>query len=112
MPIPIRHEDGEDWQVVHGSKYANEVPGLVIPNSFCLRIRRARVASRGKHPPARTVERMVDTNAILRGLNEIADQYDKGSIRILVNSYATKCVATDLQMAIMDFTAEARDHEN
>jgi hypothetical protein len=55
---------------------------------------------------------MVDTNAILRGLNEIADQYDKGSIRILVNSYATKCVATDLQMAIMDFTAEARDHEN
>ncbi len=24
MPIAIRHEDGEDWQVVHGNKYANE----------------------------------------------------------------------------------------
>ena len=46
MPIAIRHEDEDDWW--------------------------HRVASRGEHaphPPEETAERMVDTIAVLPGLN-------------------------------------------
>jgi hypothetical protein len=36
MPIAIRHEDGEDWQVVHGNKYANEAHLRTCYSKFLL----------------------------------------------------------------------------